>query len=127
MNILYVESNGDVSVEIYLWLFNDYKNIRTLLFEGNQRTIPDFKEFKIWLIYQDQNTLKIASEYFLKNYMHGKIPFFYSERLLFSAKAKLAAGRLCFDFNTNCGIKKEELERGVCFMEDRFVKIGLRS
>lgn len=116
------------SIEIPLWIFNEWKDLYTLYFDENCNELEDDAEGTIWVIYQDQHTLLLASEYYLKNHVDkDKKNCFDSMRRMFNTKARIFAGCIFFEFNTYCGIKKKELERGVCFIENGFVKIGLRN
>ena len=125
-------SNGSqhwtVSIEIPLWIFNEHKEINTLKFNEECTNRNEDTEGVIWVIYQNQNTLLLASEYYLKNnFNKDNNTYFDTMPRMFNTEARIIFGRILFEFNTYCGIEKKDLEQGVCFIENGFVKIGLRN
>lgn len=119
----------DRNTRIPVWNFTDQslpikdKRIKSLQFDENWGD-----EGIIWVLYQDQHNLFIASEYYLKNHVDkNNKSLFDTMPRMFSTEAKLSA-RLYFNFNTNdTGITSKEIKRAVYYFEDGFVKIGLRD
>ena len=115
-------------IEVSLFLFDRKDYLKTLLQINPNSSVEERTEFTVWIIYQDQHTLQIVSEYYLMNHKDkNKKNLFDSMRRMFSTKAQILYGRLYFEFKTECGISKNDLKRAVCFIEDGFVKIGLRN
>ena len=118
---------GKIQIQYPLWMFEERENLCTLQFGEKHSKLLDGDQGIIWVIYQDDHTLVLVSDYYLKNNEDDNDVILYDSMCrMFSSEAKTCGGRLLFDFDTNCGIDEAEIQRAVCFIENGFVKIGLR-